>query len=86
MLVREEVSITTLLRISEANYIMCRKALINIYLFIFMLIIIILIVFNSSDKSADIDYSFPDGFLIGTASSSYQVEGAWNESGKLSMT
>ncbi|XP_016842778.1 myrosinase 1-like [Nasonia vitripennis] len=61
---------------------MCRKALIKIYVFIFILIIITLLVFNSSDKSADIDYSFPDGFLIGAASSSYQVEGAWNTSGK----
>jgi len=25
---------------------------------------------------------FPDGFLIGTASASYQIEGAWNTSGK----
>ena len=25
---------------------------------------------------------FPDGFMIGTASASYQIEGAWNESGK----
>lgn len=24
---------------------------------------------------------WPDGFLIGTASASYQIEGAWNESG-----
>jgi len=25
---------------------------------------------------------FPDGFIWGTASASYQVEGAWNEDGK----
>jgi len=24
----------------------------------------------------------PDGFLLGTATSSYQIEGAWNVSGK----
>lgn len=29
-----------------------------------------------------IEGTFPDGFLIGTASASYQIEGAWNTSGK----
>ncbi|XP_066592658.1 myrosinase 1-like [Prorops nasuta] len=28
------------------------------------------------------NHTFPDGFLIGTASSAYQVEGAWNTNGK----
>lgn len=30
-----------------------------------------------------LDVSFPDGFLIGAASSSYQIEGAWNHGGKI---
>ena len=28
----------------------------------------------------------PKNFMLGTATSAYQVEGAWNESGKISVT
>lgn len=42
--------------------------------------------FTLKDQGSDenMDMSFPDGLLIGAASSAYQVEGAWNYSGESS--
>ena len=34
----------------------------------------------------NVNLKFPDKFVIGTATSSYQIEGAWNISGKLYTT
>lgn len=38
---------------------------------------------HKSEGLEVLDLNFPKGFLIGSASSAYQVEGAWNFSGKL---
>ena len=36
----------------------------------------------NEEKQAQCQREFPTGFIIGAASASYQVEGAWNENGK----
>jgi hypothetical protein len=37
---------------------------------------------NGIQRSDITTVAIPDNFMIGTATSAYQVEGAWNESGK----
>lgn len=40
----------------------------------------------NEEKEAQYHKSFPSGFVIGAASASYQVEGAWNKNSKLLYT
>lgn len=39
-------------------------------------------IFNDPQRDAMIYGQFPEGFLWSTATSSYQIEGAWNVGGK----
>lgn len=52
--------------------------IVNKYLWLFFLIYIS----GNPVKENNVTRKFPDDFLFGVATASYQIEGAWNDSGK----
>lgn len=54
-------------------------------MFKFLILFVELFVTISLAKSNVENLTIPNGFLIGTASSAYQIEGAWNFRGKINI-
>ena len=74
---KHPISIRLILRL-HAPYFMCRvdKCVAKMRWVKLILPFLVSCVAQSRAKK------FPDGFLWGTATAAYQVEGAWNEDGK----
>jgi hypothetical protein len=48
----------------------------------FVLLIILSVATTHAATSSGDCYTFPEGFMLGSATASYQIEGGWKEDGK----
>jgi len=53
---------------------------------LYMIVLVLFTPFTNGNQNVDGDFlykQFPDDFLWGTATSAYQIEGAWNADGEV---